>query len=370
MKINMADLKTQHDGLRDKLDNAIKEVIDSNAFILGSKVTDFENNFSAFTGAKFTIGMASGTGALHVALLALNVGNGDEVITVPFTFAATLEMIYLTGAKPVLVDIEPKSFTMDVSKIEGSITDRTKVIMPVHLYGQMADMDAIMELAEKYGLKVIEDAAQAHGATYKEDHAGTIGDIGTFSFFPGKNLGAMGDAGACTTNNEALATKMRLLLNHGQSVKYEHAIVGYNYRLDTIQAAVLDVKLKELSKWNEHRNKIASVYTENLKDTGLLLPIINENRNHVWHQYVIRTDKRDALKEALFDLGIASALHYPVPLHLQPSFAYLGHSEGDFPVAELCSKEVLSLPMYPELPEETAVKISQEVVNILKRLGI
>ncbi|MCH7820013.1 MAG: DegT/DnrJ/EryC1/StrS family aminotransferase [Candidatus Marinimicrobia bacterium] len=370
MKINMSDLKKQHDGLRDDLDNVIKEVIDSNAFILGGKVTEFENDYSSFTGAKYTIGMASGTGALHVALAALDVGIGDEVITVPFTFAATLEMIHLTGAKPVLVDIEPRSFTMDVTKIEDAITDKTKVILPVHLYGQMADMDAIMELAEKYGLKVIEDAAQAQGSSYKEAHAGTIGDIGTFSFYPGKNLGAMGDAGACTTNSGALADKMRLLLNHGQSRKYEHTIVGYNYRLDTIQAAVLGVKLKELSKWNEHRNKIASIYAENLKDTGLVLPIINKNRNHVWHQYVIRTGKRDDLKEALSDLGIATALHYPVPLHLQPSFAYLGHSKGDFLVAELCSEEVLSLPIYPELPAATAVEISQEVVKICKRLGI
>ncbi len=370
MKINMSDLKMQHDGLRGELDKVIKEVIDSSAFILGSKVTEFENNYSAFTGAKHTIGMASGTGALHAALAALDVGIGDEVITVPFTFAATVEVIYLTRAKPVFVDIEPNSFTMDVSKIENAITDKTKVILPVHLYGQMADMDAIMEIAEKYELKVIEDAAQAQGALYKGVHAGTIGDIGMFSFYPGKNLGAMGDAGACTTNIDKLAANMRLLLNHGQSKKYEHLIVGYNYRLDTIQAAVLDVKLKELSKWNAQRNKIASVYTENLRDTGLILPMINEDRNHVWHQYVIRAGKRDALKEALSDLGIATALHYPVPLHLQPSFAYLGYSKDDFPVATLCSEEVISLPMYPELQEDTAVEISREVTEICKELGI
>ena len=370
MKINMSDLKKQHDGLRDEIDNVIREVIDSNAFILGSKVTEFENNYSAFTGAKHTIGMASGTGALHVALAALDVGPDDEVITVPFTFAATVEMIYLTGAKPVFVDIEPDSFTMDVSKIKGAITDKTKVILPVHLYGQMADMDGIMTIAEEHNLKVIEDAAQAQGSYYKEAHAGNIGDIGTFSFYPGKNLGAMGDAGACTTNSDTLAEKMRLILNHGQTTKYEHLIVGYNYRLDSIQAAVLDVKLKELNKWNAIRNKIASIYTEKLKDTGLILPLINENRNHVWHQYVIRTEKRDALKEALFDVGIATALHYPIPLSLQPSFAYLGHSKGDFPVAESCSEEVLSLPMYPELPEATAKEISQEVVKICEQLGI
>ena len=370
MNINMADLKKQHDGLRDEIDKVIREVIDSSAFILGGKVTEFEDNYSTFTGAKHTIGMASGTGALHVALAALDVGIGDEVITVPFTFAATVEVIYLTGAKPVFVDIEPDSFTMDVSKIEKAITDKTKVILPVHLYGQMADMDAIMELAEKYELKVIEDAAQAQGALYKGIHAGTIGDIGTFSFYPGKNLGAMGDAGACTTNNDVLAEKMRLLLNHGQSTKYAHTIVGYNYRLDTIQAAVLNVKLKELSKWNAQRNIIASVYTDNLKDTNLILPLINENRNHVWHQYVIRTEKRDALKEALSDLGIATALHYPIPLSLQPAFAYLGYKKGDFPIAESCSEEVLSLPMYPELSEETAVEVSQEVVKICKQLGI
>ena len=370
MKINMADLKKQHDGIREELDSVIKEVIDSSAFILGSKVTDFENSYSAFTGAKHTIGMASGTGALHAALVALDVSAGDEVITIPFTFAATVEMIYLSGAKPVFVDIEPNSFTMDVSKIEDAITDKTKVIMPVHLYGQMADMDSIMAIAEKHQLKVIEDAAQAQGAEFNGAHAGTIGDIGTFSFFPGKNLGAMGDAGACTTNSDTLAEKMRMILNHGQSIKYEHTIIGYNYRLDSIQAAVLDVKLKELTKWNAHRNKIASVYSENLKDTGLILPIINENRNHVWHQYVIRTGKREELKKALAELGIATALHYPIPLHLQPAFSYLNYSIGKFPVAELCSQEVLSLPMYPELPEETAVEISQEIVKICKELGI
>jgi len=370
MKINMSELRLQHDGLRDEIDNTIKEVIDSSAFILGGKVTEFENNYSTFTGAKHTVGMASGTGAIHAALAALGIERGDEVITVPFTFAATVEMIYIANAKPVFVDIDPKSFTLDVSKIEAAITEKTKVIMPVHLYGQMADMDALMAIAEKHGLKVIEDAAQAQGALYGGKHAGTIGDIGTFSFYPGKNLGAMGDAGACTTNSDELAANMRLVLNHGQSTKYEHKIIGFNYRLDTIQAAVLDVKLKELAKWNTQRNNIAAIYSDNLKDTGLTLPVINENRNHIWHQYVVRTEKRDALKDALSEAGIASALHYPMPLHLQPSFKYLGYSEGDFPVAEACSKEVLSLPMYPEMSEETALEVTQEVSKICNNLGI
>ena len=370
MKINMADLKKQHDGIMEEIDRVIKEVIDSSAFILGPKVKEFERSFSNFSGAKHTVGMASGTGALHAALVAVGVGAGDEVITVPLTFAATAEMIHLTGAKPVFVDIDEASFTIDVSRIEGAITERTKAIIPVHLYGQMADMDPIMSIANKHNLRVIEDAAQAQKAKYNGIHAGTIGDIGTFSFFPGKNLGALGDAGACTTNDDEIAENLRMIINHGQSSKYEHRIVGYNYRLDSIQAAVLDVKLKYLSNWNAKRNEIAELYTNKLRETGLKLPGVAPERDHVWHQYVIRTGKRDQLSAALAKSDISTAMHYPVPLHLQPSFGYLNYSEGDFPVSEACSKEVLSLPIYPELALESVEWISEEIVRICKELGI
>lgn len=370
MKINMADLKKQHDGIREEIDSVIKEVIDSSAFILGPKVTEFERSFSDFSGAKHTVGMASGTCALHAALVAVGVGAGDEVITVPFTFAATVEMILLSGAKPVFVDIDEESFTIDVSQIEGAVTENTKAIIPVHLYGQMADMDPVMNIAKKHNLRVIEDAAQAQEAKYNGIHAGTIGDIGTFSFFPGKNLGALGDAGACTTNDDELAENLRLIINHGQSSKYEHLIVGYNYRLDSIKAAVLNVKLKYLSNWNTKRKVIAELYTNKLRETGLKLPSVAPGREHVWHQYAIRTAKRDQLSAALAKSDISTAMHYPVPLHLQPSFESLNYSEGDFPVSEACSKEVLSLPIYPELALESVEWITEEVIRICKELEI
>ena len=370
MKINMADLNKQHSEIRSEIDAVIKEVIDSSQFIMGQKVSEFETQFSEFSGAKYAIGMASGTGALHSALIALEIGKDDEVITVPFTFAATVETIYPTAAKPVFVDIETESFNIDPSLIEEKITTKTKAIMPVHLYGQMADMNPIMEIATEHGLYVIEDAAQAHGATYFDNQAGTMGNIGTFSFYPGKNLGAMGDAGACVTNNMELNHKIRLISNHGQDTKYEHKIVGYNYRLDSIQAAILSVKLKYLSEWNARRNEIANQYNEKLAITGLKLPSEVEGRNHVWHQYVIRTTKRDELAKALAESEIATAIHYPIPLHLQPSFQYLGYAEGDFMVSEKCGNEVLSLPLYPELSSDDIELICSEVVLNCDKLGI
>jgi len=370
MKINMADLNKQHSEIRSEIDAVIKDVIDNSQFIMGQRVSDFEAQYSQFSGTEFTVGMASGTAALHAALLALDIGRDDEVITVPFTFAATVETIYPTGAKPVLIDIEEESFNIDPSLIEEKITNKTKAIMPVHLYGQMADMNPIMELAEKHNLAVIEDAAQAHGATYFGKQAGTIGDIGTFSFYPGKNLGAMGDAGACVTNNVELNQKLRLISNHGQDTKYEHKIVGYNYRLDSIQAAILSVKLKYLPKWIERISEIADRFNEKLAVTGLKLPAETDGRKHVWHQFVIRTSKRDQLADALAESGIATAIHYPIPLHLQPSFEYLRYKRGDFPVAEKCSREVLSLPLYPELSDDDVDLICSEVILNCKKLGI
>ena len=370
MKINMADLKKQHDEIRSEIDAVIKEVIDGSQFIMGQKVSDFENQFSEFSGAEYTIGMASGTGALHSALIALDIGKDNEVITVPFSFAATVETIYPTGAKPVFVDIEIESFTIDPSLIEEKITSKTKAIMPVHLYGQMADMNPIMKIAGEHGLYIIEDAAQAHGAKYYDNQAGTMGNIGTFSFYPGKNLGAMGDAGACVTNKSELSHKIRLISNHGQDSKYEHKIVGYNYRLDSLQAAVLSVKLKYLSAWNTRRSEIANHYKVKLENTGLKLPSEMDGRKHVWHQYVIRTAKRDELANALAESGIATAIHYPIPLHLQPSFQYLGYSEGDFPVSEKCGNEVLSIPLYPELSADDIDLICSEVIEICEKLKI
>ena len=366
MGIPLVDLKAQYLSIKDEIDEAIQRVISNSSFILGEEVRAFEEEFASFCEARFAIGTSSGTSALHLALLACGVGLGDEVITTPHTFVATTEAISHAGARPVFVDIDPESYNINPTKIEAAITDKAKAIIPVHLYGQPAEMDAIMEIADKHGLKVIEDAAQAHGAGYKGKRVGTIGNVGCFSFYPAKNLGAYGDGGMVVTNDEEIAEKVRLLRNHGRTEKYEHLIEGYGYRLDALQAAILKVKLKRLETWNAQRRKNAAIYREMLKGLDLVLPHENSDSRPVYHLFVVRTPRRNELREYLRLREIQTGIHYPIPLHLQPAYRHLGYEPGDFPYSERAAQEVLSLPLYPELTKEG---ISQVVRAIREFMG-
>ena len=351
-KIEFLDLKKQYKFIKKEIDTAINNVLKSGNFIGGKEVEKLEQEIAKFCKAKYTVGVNSGTDALFLSLVALGIGRGDEVITSPFTFIATGEIITNTGAKPVFVDIEPGSFNIDPFKIEKAITQKTKAIIPVHLFGQMADMDIIMRIARRYNLKVIEDAAQAIGAEYKGKKAGTWGDLGCFSFFPSKNLGAYGDGGMVITNNKKLAEKIHLLRNHGSDPKnkYRNLILGINSRLDAIQAAILRIKLRHLKEWNKQRQRIAKYYNQKLKKVrDIDIPKILPNRTHIFHQYTIRTKSRDKLSNFLKKQGIETKIYYPIPLHLQPAFKFLGHKKGNFPEAEKASKEALSLPIFPEL---------------------
>ena len=348
--IPFLDLKAQHTPLRDEIRAAIDEVIDANAFAGGSFVAQFERDFAAYCDCTHAIGVGNGTDALWLALLALGVGPGDEVITVPSTFMATAEAITYCGAKPTFVDVDPLTYTMDPSRLEAAITPRTKAIIPVHLFGQVADMDPIMEIARRHHLPVVEDACQAHGAEYKGRKAGSIGDVGCFSFYPGKNLGAMGEAGGIVTNNQELNDKVRILRDHGQSEKYHHVMVGWNCRMDGIQGAVLRIKLKHLEKGNDLRRAHAAAYTEALSNLdGIVTPTVAEDRKHVFHVYALLVEERDEMIRKLGKAGVATGIHYPVPIHLQKAYQSLGHAPGDFPVSERSAEKFLSLPMYPEL---------------------
>jgi len=350
MNIPFVDLKAQYKSIKTEIDESIKKVIDGCSFILGKDVEGFEKKFADFCNSKFCVGVASGTSALCLALKALDIKQGDEVITSANTFIATALAIDYTGAKPVFVDIDENTYNIDVSKIESAITSRTKAIMPVHLYGQPCEMDTILNIAKKHNLYVIEDACQAHGAEYKGKMVGSLGDIGCFSFYPGKNLGAYGDGGAVVTNNKEMDEKLRMLRNYGQKVKYVHLIKGFNSRLDSMQAAVLNVKLNHLEKWTEMRRKNTKLYDKLLKDVkGVIIPKEAEDVKHVYHLYVIRVKDRDGLAEYLKSKGISTVIHYPIPLHLQKAFSSMKLKEGDFPVTEKISKEVVSLPMYPEI---------------------
>jgi dTDP-4-amino-4,6-dideoxygalactose transaminase len=349
--IPFVDLKSQYNSIKDEINAAVLSVLDSTQFILGDEVLALEQEFAAYCSAEHGVALNTGTSALHLALLAAGIGAGDEVITVPFTFVATVSAIAYTGATPVFVDIDPVSYTMDVSQIEKAITAKTKAIMPVHLYGQPADMDPIMEIANRHGLKVIEDAAQAHRSEYKGRRVGSIGDIGCFSFYPGKNLGAYGEGGMAVTNNAEYAQKMRMLRDWGQDGRYNHVMKGYNYRMDGIQGAILRVKLRYLDRWTDARRTHAAQYDALLADSGLKTPVAMPYGHHVYHVYVLRVPQREALQQKLNEQGIQTGIHYPIPVHLQKAFADLGHHEGDFPESELVASEVLSLPMYPELSE-------------------
>jgi dTDP-4-amino-4,6-dideoxygalactose transaminase len=363
--IPFVDLKSQYSSIKDEIGVAIQGILDTCQFTLGSEVVAFEKEFAAYCQTEQGIGVNSGTSALHVALLAAGVGPGDEVITVPFTFVATVAAIHYTGAKPVLVDIDPRTFTMDPKAIEAAITAKTKVILPVHLYGQPADMDPILEIARRRGLVVIEDAAQAHGAEYKGRRTGSMGDMGCFSFYPGKNLGAYGEGGMVVTNNPDYARTMRMLRDWGAEKKYQHVLKGYNYRLEGIQGAILRVKLRHLEAWTEGRRSAAAHYDRFLAGSGIPTPQAMPDVRHVYHIYAIRTERRQAWMDALQAEGIQSGIHYPIPVHLLPAYSDLGYKAGDFPHSEKAANEVLSLPMFPELTSAQC----ETVCNALRRIA-
>jgi len=353
MKVPFLDLKAHHAALIGKFDRAIREVIESNAFAGGPFVERFEEEFATFCGSSHAIGVGNGTDALWLTLLALGIGEGDEVITVPNTFIATVEAIIHCKAQPVFVDVDENTFTMDPAELEKSLTAKTKAIIPVHLFGQPADMDPILEFARAHGLFVIEDAAQAHGAEYKGRKAGTMGDAGCFSFYPGKNLGAFGEAGAVVTNNADLRKEVQVLRDHGQARKYHHALFGWNCRMDGIQAAVLSVKLRHLEEGNLLRREHALQYNEAFAGIdGVATPFEADYAWHVYHIYAIQLQGRDEIRRHLEEKGIGCGVHYPIPIHLQEACRSLGYSKSVFPVAEDLAEEFLSLPMFPELTEE------------------
>ncbi len=353
MKVPFLDLKAHHEPLREQLDAAIAEVINNSAFAGGPFVASFERDFAAYCGARAAIGVGNGTDALWLTLLALGLGPGEEVITVPNSFMATAEAISLTGAKPVFVDVDGQSYNLDASRLQEAITPRTRAIIAVHLFGQIADLDSILEIAGERGIPVVEDACQAHGAFYNGRRAGTLGVAGCFSFYPGKNLGAFGEAGAVVTGDPELEARIRVLRDHGQARKYYHSHLGWNARMDGIQGAVLAVKLKHLDAGNARRRAHAQLYDELLREVeGVVTPFVSKPSQHVYHVYAVRVKDRDQVLSAMADRGIFCAIHYPVPIHLQDAYRGLSYRQGDFPVAERCAREFLSLPMFPELTEE------------------
>jgi len=364
MRIRFVDLKAQYRSIENEVKEGIDYVIQNTDFILGKSVQEFESEFAEFLGIKHAIGVGNGTDALILALLGLGVKSGDEVITAANTFIATVNAISLSGAKPVLVDMSPDTYNIDADKIEKVITPKTKVLIPVHLYGQACDMTKIMDIAHKHNLHIVEDACQAHGCTFDSKRVGTFGDYGCFSFYPGKNLGGYGDGGMVVTNDDSLAEQIRLLRNVGQKKKSYHKIIGYNSRLDSIQSAVLRVKLKYIDKWNTQRRDNADRYTQLLKD----IPEVRtpfRKFDHVYHLYVIQTPLRDKLRGHLKNKGIETGIHYPIPIHLQEAYTGLGYKLGDFPETERYSKAILSLPMYPELTDEEISLVVNEIKKFL-----
>lgn len=347
--IPFVDFTRQNKLLKKKLLRAVAGVIDRQAYILGPDVDAFEKEFASYSRVKYAVGVASGFDAILLSLRALGIGNGDEVITIPNTFISTVLPILAAGARPVFVDVEQATLLMNGALVEERITPRTRAIIPVHLFGLPVAMDPLLRLAKKYKIAIIEDACQAHGALYKGKRAGTIGDVGCFSFYPSKNLGAFGDAGAVTTNRKNLRDKLRILRNIGQKEKNIHSVLGYNSRLDTIQAAMLRVKLPYLEQWVQKRRQLAQLYNSLLANQPVVLPIESKSSQSSYHLYVIRTRERDQLKQYLEDNGVLCGIHYPTPIHLQPCMKELGYKKGDFPVSEDGAREVLSLPLYPEL---------------------
>lgn len=370
MRIPMLDLSEQYQELKPEIFRVLDEVMSSSRFILGDYVKNLEHNIAKISNVAHGIGCGNGSDAIHISLQALDVGPGDEVITTPFTFFATAGSIVRAGAKPVFVDIEPDTFNIDSKKIEERITDKTKAIIPVHLYGQMADIEEIAQIAKNYNLAVVEDAAQAIGAKHKGNTVGELGTAATYSFFPTKNLGAYGDGGMIVTNDDELAEKARVIRVHGSKPKYYHSVLGYNSRLDEIQAAILSVKLPLLEKWSELRREKAKTYTKLIKEKlGDLIktPIEKEENYHVYHQYTIRVKDRNGLQKYLKEQGVETMIYYPLPLHLQPVFKDLGYKEGDFPIAEKAANEVISLPMFPELKEEQQIYVVEKLEEFYRR---
>ena len=365
-KIPYLDLAAQMRPLRAEIEAALAQALDKCTFCLGPDVAAFEAEFAAFCGVKHCVGVNSGTSALHLAMRLLNIGPGDEVITTPYTFVATSWAISYVGAKPVYVDIEDATFNLNPELVEKAVTSRTRAILPVHLYGQPCALDELLAIANKRGLALVEDAAQAHGALYKGRRVGGLGQIGCFSFYPGKNLGAYGEGGALVTNDGAFAARARALREHGSSVRYYHDEIGYNYRMEGFQGAVLRVKLRHLNRWVEERRRVARRYTELLADTPLKLPVEAQGVQSAWHLYVVRHPRRDELKKHLEEHGIGCALHYPLPLHVQKCYAHLGYKAGDFPVAEKAARECLSLPIYPEMTDEQVKRVAEVIRDFFK----
>ena len=364
MNIPFVDLKAQYLSIKKEIDNAIQSVIDNTAFIKGKYVQKFEEDYKLSYGVKHVISCANGTDALYISLKSMGIGPGDEVITTALSWISTSETITQTGAKVVFIDIDPEHYAIDVKQIESKITKKTKAIIPVHLYGQPANMTEVMRIARKFDLKVIEDCAQAHFAEWEEKKVGTIGDVGTFSFFPGKNLGAYGDAGCIITNNDVLAEKMRMFSNHGALIKHEHKIEGINSRMDGLQAAILSVKLKHIGQWTDLRISRASYYNKLLTgQADIIQPKIHPKSKHVFHLYVIQVQKRKEIQEHLKKNGIATAIHYPIPLPFMQAYNYLGHSPKDFPSIHQAHSKILSLPIFPELSNDDIKYIVDKIVQ-------
>ena len=364
--IPQVDLKVQYGSIKGEIDIAIKRVIEGGDFILGQDVKKFEEEVAEYLETNFAVGVASGTDALHIALLACGVGKGDEVITTPFTFIATAESIVHCGAKPVFVDIDPGTFNLDASKVKEKITSRTRALMPVHLFGQCADMKPLLELAADSELTIIEDAAQAIGATYQGRKAGSIGTVGCFSFYPSKNLGAYGDGGMVVTDDASIADRIRLLRVHGAKPKYFHKVIGINSRLDTLQAAILLVKLGYLDSWSEKRRRNAAVYDGLFRNTEVVIPGVLRGNVSIYNQYVVRVPKREAVREFLKKRGIGTDVYYPLPLHLQECFKELGYERGQLPHAESASLETLAIPIYPELTPEQQEYVASAIMDALR----
>jgi dTDP-4-amino-4,6-dideoxygalactose transaminase len=377
MQVPFLDLKAQYKSIKDEVNPAIQEVLDNTAYILGKSVSNFENDFAKVHNVKYCYGTSSGTDGNHLVLWSLGVGAGDEVIIPANTFIATAWGATLCGAKPVFVDCHPESYNLDPAKVEAAITDKTKAIVAVHLYGQCADLDPLREIAKKHKIHIVEDAAQAHLAEYKRAKVGGLADVASFSFYPGKNLGAYGEGGAVTTNNKEIAEYVKKLREHGQSEKYHHQTYGHNYRMEGIQGAVLGVKLKHLSSWTDGRRKVAEKYRELLNQIDqIILPKEMSYAKHVYHLFVIqvrspkaedRNKRRDELQKFLGDNGIATGLHYPIPLHLQPCFNHLGHKKGDFPVTEKLAESGISLPMFAELTDDQINFVADKIIDFFKK---
>lgn len=368
MQVKLVDLVSQYHEIKDEIDTAIRSVVESGQFVLGPANSEMEKSLASYNGVKYALGCNSGTDALQLAMMARGYKPGDEIISTPMTFVATIEVMVLLGLQPVFVDVNPETYCIDPNLIEAKITDKTKAIIPVHLYGQSSDMDPIMDIAGRHNIDVIEDCAQAIGATYKGRKTCTFGTAGCISFFPAKNLGAYGDAGAVLTNDEELAERIKMVRVHGAPSKYEHTVLGINSRLDSIQAAVINVKLNYIDKWNELRRQHAARYTELMSNIpGIIFPAIAKENTHVFHQYTLQVENRTGLQTHLREQGVGTGIHYPIPLHLQPAFGSLDYKEGDFPISESIAQKVISLPMYPELPVAHQEYVAEQVRNFYQK---